>query len=169
MFKGRIRSDYHKAGKKETHAKMPAADSPFMTIHGGFLLRHIAGEARIYFEDGFLTPLHKHNFVELAYVIDGQFHKHIEGQDYVFNRGDFFLLNRDISHGEYYYRKNSAVAWLRLSNSFFDKSMNHGDITLAGKKADDFFRRFILRGSEEYSFILFSPPAGGGGGIAAPV
>ncbi|MDR1072283.1 MAG: hypothetical protein LBL45_01215 [Treponema sp.] len=31
------------------------------------------------FEDGYLTARHKHNYVELTYVIDGAYHQRIEG------------------------------------------------------------------------------------------
>jgi AraC-like DNA-binding protein len=145
-------------------------DSPFVTLRAGYLYHYLEGEARIFFEDGFFPPPHKHNFVELAYIMEGEFHKQIEGRDHTFKEGEFFLLNQDVSHGEYYYRKNLAVVWLRLSNAFFDKSMNHRDVGLAGGRAEDFLRRFIINGNREYCFIRFSPLSGGassrGGGEA---
>jgi hypothetical protein len=114
-------------------------DFPFMMVRAGFLFHHRTGGERIYFEDGFLSQPHKNNFVELAYVIEGQFHKQIAGKEYDFNQGEFVLLNRDISHGEYYYRRNSAVVCLWLSSAFFDKSMNHRDIALAGREPERFW------------------------------
>jgi hypothetical protein len=131
---------------------------PFMMVRAGFLFHHRTGETQIYFEDGFLTPPHKHNFVELAYVLEGQIHKQIEGKDYIFNQGEFFLLNRNVSHGEYYYRKNSVVVWLRLSNAFFDRSMNHRDMALAGGEPEEFLRRFVMNDNREYFFVHFTPP-----------
>jgi hypothetical protein len=137
--------------------------SPFMAVLGGYLLSHKSGHTEIYFEDGFLTPPHKNNFIELAYIFEGQFHKQIEGKDYVFNKGEFLFINQDISHSEYLYRKDRAVLTLQLSNAFFDKSMNHGDMALAGGESEEFLRRFILSGNREYNFIRFTPRGGGGG------
>jgi hypothetical protein len=132
--------------------------SPFMSAFGGYLLHQRSGGIEIYFEDGFLTPPHKHNFVELVYVMEGSFHKQIEGKDYVFNKGEFLLINQDISHGEYVYRKNQAVVTLQLSNAFFDKSMNHRNMALAGTEAEAFLRRFILNGNQDYLFVRLTPP-----------
>jgi quercetin dioxygenase-like cupin family protein len=132
--------------------------SPYMSVFGGYLLHQRSGGAEIYFEDGFLTPQHKHNFVELVYVIEGIFHKQIEGKDYVFNKGEFLLINQDISHGEYMYQKNQVVVTLQLSNSFFDKSMNHHDMALASVEVEEFLRRFILNGNRDYFFVRFTPP-----------
>jgi AraC-like DNA-binding protein/mannose-6-phosphate isomerase-like protein (cupin superfamily) len=132
---------------------------PFMMVHAGFLFHRRTGGTRIYFEDGFLTPPHKHNFVELAYILEGQLHKQIEGKEYVFNRGEFFLLNRGVRHGEYYYRKNSAVVWLRLSSAFFDRAMHYKNIALTvGKELEEFLRRFAMNSSREYYFVRFIPP-----------
>jgi AraC-like DNA-binding protein len=130
---------------------------PFMMVRAGFLFHQRAGGTQIYFEDGFLTPPHKHNFVELAYVLEGQFHKQIEGKDYVFNRGEFFLLNRDVSHGEYYYRNNSAVIWLRLSSAFFGSSMQYKNMVMSGE-SEEFLRRFVMDSSRKYFFVRFTPP-----------
>jgi quercetin dioxygenase-like cupin family protein len=132
--------------------------SPYMPVFGGYLFHRRSGGTEIYFEDGFLTPPHKHNFVELVYVMEGMFHKKIEGKDYAFNKGEVLLINQDISHGEYMYQKNQAVVTLQLSNAFFDKSMNHRDMALAGTEAEAFLRRYILNGSRDYFFILFTPP-----------
>ena len=132
-------------------------DSPIIRVRGELLLYQRTGGDQIYFEDGYLTPLHKNNFVALVYVKEGQYHMQIEGKNYVFNQGDFFLFNRDVKHGEYYYQKNSTVVWLKLANSFFDKSINHNDIMLADKKSDELLRHFILNRNREYCFVLFTP------------
>jgi AraC-like DNA-binding protein len=131
--------------------------SPFMSVFGKYLFHYSSGSVEIFFEDGYLPPPYKHNYRELDYVMKGQFHKQIEGKDYVFNQGDFLLINQDISHSDYLYRKKQAVLTLQLSNAFFDKSTNHNDMTLAGKESEAFLRRFILSGNRDYCFIRFAP------------
>jgi AraC-like DNA-binding protein len=132
--------------------------SPFMSAFGHYLFHHGSGSTEIFFEDGYLPPPYKHNYLELDYVMEGQFHKQIEGKDYVFERGDFLLINQDTSHSDYLYRKKQVILTLQLSNAFFDKSMNHNDMALAGGESDAFLRRFILSGSRDYFFVRFTPP-----------
>jgi AraC-like DNA-binding protein len=131
--------------------------SPVMSVFGSYLLQHTSGKVEFSFEDGFLTPAHKNNYIELNYVIEGRFHKQIEGKDYIFDKGDFLLINHDVENSEYMYSRNFAVITMQISNSFFDKTMNHSDITLAGNEAEEFFNRYIIKGRSEYLFIRCSP------------
>jgi AraC-like DNA-binding protein/quercetin dioxygenase-like cupin family protein len=135
--------------------KITADASPVHLILGAFLLKHQFGELRACFDDGFLSPVHKHNFVELDYVVEGQFHKKIEGRDYVFNKGDIFLIGRDIGHSEYLYQKNSVVLCLGIANTLFDKSMH---LDVASRKAEEFIRRFVINGKRSYCFARFTDP-----------
>jgi AraC-like DNA-binding protein len=138
---------------------MKTADGfPFGSAFCSFLLRRRFGNNRVSFEDGILTPLHRHNFIELGYVTEGQLKQHINGRDYVFNQGEMFLINRDIPHGEYLYRKNMTVLFLNISNAFFDKSMNHLD--LADKESEYFVSRFMILQNRDYCFVRFVPKAG---------
>jgi AraC-like DNA-binding protein len=135
---------------------MKTADGfPFGSAFCSFLFQHRFGNNRVFFEDGLLTPLHRHNFIELGYVAEGQLKQRIDGKDYVFNQGEMFLINKDIPHGEYLYRKNMAILFLNISNAFFDKSMNHQD--LAGRESENFIRHFMITQNQEYCFVRFVP------------
>ena len=133
-------------------------DFPFGLAFCSFLLRHQFGNNRISFEDGLITPLHRHNFIELGYVAEGQLKQHIAGRDYVFNQGEMFLINKDIIHGEYLYRKNMMILYLNISNAFFDKTMNHWD--LVDRESEDFTRHFMIAKNREYCFVRFVPKRG---------
>jgi AraC-like DNA-binding protein len=128
---------------------------PFGSAFCSFLLQHRSGNNQVFFEESLLTPLHRHNFIELGYVAEGQLKQHIAGRDYVFNQGEMFLINKDIPHREYLYRKNMMVLFLNISNAFFDKSMNHLD--LAGGESGDFIRHFMIAKNRDYSFVRFVP------------
>jgi AraC-like DNA-binding protein len=138
---------------------MKTADGfPFGSAFCSFLLRHQFGNNRISFEEGLLTPLHCHNFIELGYVAEGHLKQHIAGRDYMFNQGEMFLINKNITHGEYLYRKNMTILFLNISNAFFDKSMNHRD--LVDREPEDFIRHFMIAKNEEYCFVRFVPRGG---------
>jgi AraC-like DNA-binding protein len=95
--------------------------------------------------------------MELDYVMEGRFHKQIEGKDYVFNKGEFLLINQGVSHSDYLYSRNMTVITLHISNEFLNKTMNHSEIALAGKEAEEFYNRFITKGRGEYHFVRFTP------------
>jgi quercetin dioxygenase-like cupin family protein len=129
-------------------------NSSLLSVLGSYLIHKEKGIAKIFFEDGMINPVHTHNFVELGYVAKGQFHKQIAGQDYWFNQGDIFLINKGTAHTEYIYRKNAAVFLLGISNTFFDKSMRHD---IYDRTAEDFLQRFVFNGENKYQFIRFVP------------
>jgi AraC-like DNA-binding protein len=133
--------------------KITADNSPIHSVLGAFPFSHKSGGIQLYFTDGFQQPTHKHNFVELDYVVEGQFYKQIEGCDYIFNKGDIILIDKDIRHTEYLYRKNSAVFCLRISNNFFDKSVH---LNTADLEVVDFLQRFIINGNRKYHFVRYS-------------
>lgn len=128
--------------------------SPLLSILGSFLLHRQAGGVQVYFEDGLCTHPHTHNYAELGYVAEGQYHAHIEGRDYLFNKGELFLINKNIPHNECLYRKNSAVLFLSIGNSFFDKSMRH---EVYDRKTENFIKCFVMNGGGAaiISYALF--------------
>jgi hypothetical protein len=137
-----------------------AKDSPLVSIIGSFLL-HRRSEARLfYFDDGLCTSLHSHNYAELAYVAEGQLHTKIAGRSYVFNKGDIFLINKNIPHNEYLYRKDAAVLFLSIVNTFFDKSIHHD---AHDHETENFLRHFLIGVNTKYRFVRFI--ASGGGGV----
>jgi YesN/AraC family two-component response regulator len=123
---------------------------------GSYLIHHWAEDSQYYFDDGLRTQIHSHNYAEFGYVVEGQYHTQIEGRNYLFNKGDIFLIDKDTPHAEYLYRKNQAVLFFSIGNSFFDKSMHHD---VHDSKTEDFLRRFVISGREKYHFVRFVPKA----------
>jgi mannose-6-phosphate isomerase-like protein (cupin superfamily) len=77
--------------------------SPLLTILFGNSLTYKLQPYRTKFEDGYLAPPHKHNYVELTYVIEGLYHHRIEGRDETFNKGEICLIGKETPHSEYFY------------------------------------------------------------------
>ena len=44
------------------------------------------------------TQLHTHDYMELGYVVRGEFHQKILGKDTIFTEGDLFLIDRNCIH-----------------------------------------------------------------------
>jgi AraC-like DNA-binding protein len=128
--------------------------SPVLTILFGNSFTYKLLARRTGFEDGFLTPRYKHNYVELTYVIEGRHHQWIEGRDETLNQGEICLIGKDTPQGEYLFRQNAKVLFLGISNAFFDKStpLETGDP--GGQR---FLREMILNRDEKYHFVRFTP------------
>jgi len=126
--------------------------SPMVSILSSFLLKGKTDSVQVYFDDGILTTEHKHNFTEFGYVAQGQFHTHIDNQDYIFNQGDIFLIDKNTIHNEYIYRKNMVVLFFSVANTFFDKTIHH-EVYCA--KTEKFIKDFVI--GEDYRFIRLVP------------
>jgi AraC-like DNA-binding protein len=112
------------------------------------------GCAQQNYRNSTMTEFHKHNFVELAYVAEGELHQDISGKHEVFHTGEICLMGKDSLHAEYLYTADSVVVFLGISNSFFDKSNN---ITADNSEADQFIRNFIITQREKFRFVRFVP------------
>jgi hypothetical protein len=109
---------------------------------------------RAKFEDGYLTPQHKHSYTELTYVIEGRYHQQIENMDITLNKGEICLIGKETPHREYLYQQNAIVLFLGIANSFFDKSM---PLETGDPEGQRFLREMILNQNGKYHFVRFVP------------
>jgi AraC-like DNA-binding protein len=128
--------------------------SPILTILFGNSFMCKLQSQRAVFEDGYLTSRHKHNYVELTYVIDGKYHQRIAGRDETLNKGEICLIGKKTLHGEYLYQRDAMVLFLGISNAFFDKSM---PLETGDPEGQRFLREMILSRDEKYHFVRFTP------------
>lgn len=70
--------------------------------------------------------LHRHNFYEIIYVIDGTFKQEIEGDTYILERGDCCILNSNTAHRESFSGQYKAI-FLLVSREFLDELSQHLD------------------------------------------
>lgn len=75
--------------------------------------------------------LHRHNFYEMVYVIDGIFEQEIEGKTYTLKHGDCCILNSNTAHRESFSGKYNAI-FLLVSKEFLDELLEY--INSADKK-----------------------------------
>jgi AraC-like DNA-binding protein/quercetin dioxygenase-like cupin family protein len=105
------------------------------------------------FSPGIATEFHKHNYMELVYIVKGKLHQRIGGKDEIFNQGEFCLLDKDTFHCEYLYPEESIVLFLLISNSFFSKSVN---FEIRNKDYEKFLRNALITHRDKYLFIRFT-------------
>jgi AraC-like DNA-binding protein len=124
------------------------------TAYCNSLLNPNTSGVRAKFDNGMLTSFHRHNYVELACVVEGRLGQRITDRDEVFNKGEICLIDKDSVHADYLFCENAVIVFLGISNSFFDKSIK---LEVSDKKVFDFLTNVIINRREKYRFIRFIP------------
>lgn len=60
------------------------------------------------------TQLHTHDYMELGYVVRGEFHQKILGKDTIFTEGDLFLIDRNCIHQDSLTALSTVILFLAL-------------------------------------------------------
>lgn len=68
---------------------------------------------------------HRHEYIEMVYVLKGEFVQCIEGQNYNVNEGDFFIFDKNSRHALEALNKNHIVLNMLLTPEFFDGVFMH--------------------------------------------
>jgi AraC-like DNA-binding protein/quercetin dioxygenase-like cupin family protein len=133
---------------------------PWLVTYSASLIKRQLTAEKFYFDSGTLTALHKHNFIELTYVAEGQMCQRVSGRDEIFKQGEICLIDRDSIHAEYFYRENSVFVFLGIANSFFDNliHINAADSTASGQNSTgSFLHDIVIKQKEKYRFVRFTP------------
>jgi AraC-like DNA-binding protein/mannose-6-phosphate isomerase-like protein (cupin superfamily) len=126
--------------------------SPLVSMLNSYLLRRRADGIQAYFDDGLLTMPHTHNYAEFGYVAEGKCHVHVENQEYIFNKGEIFLIDRNTTHNENLYMRNSVILFISVANTFFDKTMHHD---VYDSETEKFIKKYVV--GRGYRFIRLIP------------
>ncbi len=96
------------------------------------------------------SAFHSHDFLELAYVKEGEARHELNGVETVVNKGDFFILDYDASHG-YTTTGNGRLAVINclFHPDFIDKSLQKC------KNFNDVVNSYMLK--YNYSTVNISP------------
>ncbi|SEI50320.1 AraC-type DNA-binding protein [Lachnospiraceae bacterium A10] len=104
-----------------------------------------------------LTELHRHDYVEIAYVLKGSLKQNIVGQDEVFQEGEVCVIGQNSLHQDYLTYQDSTVLFLGISNELFEREDDYGK---KFSRAQDFFRKLVIRRKKDLKFIRFTPRPG---------
>lgn len=78
--------------------------------------------------------LHRHQFIELLYVLEGSFDQILLGEQLHFTQGSIVITDQNCDHCECYLPQNSTVLFLQLSPQFMDEllsAQNQKDVLLS--------------------------------------
>ena len=65
------------------------------------------------YSEGKYTQLHTHDYLELSYVVEGEFHQRILNKDVVFQKGDLCLIDKNCLHQDYLTDQSGSRAFYR--------------------------------------------------------
>lgn len=109
---------------------------------------------RFAFADQSRTQLHTHDYIELAYVVEGEFCQKILGQDIVFHKGELLLIDKNCVHQDYLTNRPAVILFLGFSNRMFDEMMNENVTT---QKIISFLQSALLKQKNLQQYLHFKP------------
>ncbi|QOG29390.1 AraC family transcriptional regulator [Enterococcus casseliflavus] len=65
-------------------------------------------------------PKHRHEYIEIVYVLEGQVIQNINGQQIKMEKGDICILDKNVQHNSEALKKNDVVINMLLTADFFD-------------------------------------------------
>lgn len=100
------------------------------------------------------TQRHTHNYLELAYVLEGEFCQNIQGKDVWFHKGECCLLDTNCVHQDYLTAKDAQIAFLGISNYLFNKVFREN---IPEGMLTEFFGTALLSQKEVKQYLHLKP------------
>ena len=111
---------------------------------------------RFAFESGAKTQRHTHDYIELGYVVKGNFRQNISGKDIVFHEGDVCLIDKNCIHQDYLSCQDSLVLFFGIENNMFEEVINEHITT---EKIITFLQTALMKQNYLQQYIHFHPAA----------
>lgn len=103
------------------------------------------------------TQLHTHDYMELGYVVRGEFHQKILGKDTIFTEGDLFLIDRNCIHQDSLTALSTVILFLGIAGDMFTEIMNNSRTT---QKIVSFLQSALLKQKDLQQYLHFRPNTG---------
>ena len=71
--------------------------------------------------------LHKHEYIEILYVIEGTFSQIILGEMHTFKKGSFVITDQNCEHADHIDARNSSVIFMQIRADYMDRLLNGYD------------------------------------------
>lgn len=106
------------------------------------------------FSPGGRTQHHTHDYIELAYIVEGEFKQRIMGKDILFKKGELCLIDKNCPHQDFLADQNSIVLFIGLANEIFDQVMvkNIGE-----EKLLNFLQTALMKQKDIQQYLHFKP------------
>lgn len=109
---------------------------------------------QLHFHDGEKTQLHTHDYIELTYVVEGEFRQKILGKDITFTKGDLCLIDKNCLHQDYLFSEPAIILFLGIANDMFAEIM---DENITTQKIISFLQSALLKQKNLQQYLHFKP------------
>lgn len=106
------------------------------------------------FTPGGRTQYHTHDYIELAYIVDGRFRQKIMDKEILFQKGELCLIDKNCPHQDFLEDNNSTILFIGLAHKFFDEVMVEN---IGEEKLLSFLRTALMRQKDISQYLHFKP------------
>lgn len=106
------------------------------------------------FTPGVKTQYHTHDFIELAYIVEGEFKQRIMGKDILFKKGELCLIDKNCPHQDFLTSQNSIILFIGLANNIFDQVMVEN---IEEEKLLNFLSMALMKQKDNRQYLHFRP------------
>ena len=100
------------------------------------------------------TQMHSHEYLELFYIVDGEYRQKILGNEFTFHKGELCLIDRNCEHQEILDSGSSTILFLGITNAIFNDIMKH--LSTSGRIAS-FLNMALLEQKNLQQYLHFRP------------
>ncbi len=106
-----------------------------------------------YFRD-FYMPYHRHDYVELVYVVSGKMKQRIADEEIILEEGQFCIIDQNCMHQELITSDDMMVLYLSFSKEFFEFNFeNTNDM----EELQIIFNQFIMGQKKMKKYVFLRP------------
>ncbi len=107
-----------------------------------------------HFKHGMRTQMHSHEYLELFYIIDGEYRQKILGSEFTFHKGELCLIDKNCQHQEILDSSNATILFLGITNFMFDDIVKHHVTT---ERISSFLSTALLEQKTLQQYLHFRP------------
>lgn len=108
-----------------------------------------------YVEEGLtagMSDMHRHDYIEIAYVVKGEFSQLITGKKRTFPQGSICIIDRNSEHADYIENQDNFVIFLGMKEDFFDELL----LCELDDNVQKFIRKALLKQKNLKQFLQFT-------------
>ena len=129
-------------------------------LHGGDTLSAtlLPREAAFTFEEHYQpaarTQLHSHEYLELFYIVDGEYRQKILDSEFTFSKGELCLIDRNCLHQEILDGTSATILFLGITPDIFDDITKNSD---GAEGMAGFLNTALLKQKNVQQYLHFRP------------
>lgn len=108
------------------------------------------------FNPGTRTQMHSHEYLELFYIVDGEYRQRILGNEFTFHKGELCLIDKNCLHQEILDGTSATLIFFGITNVMFQDIMNHQITT---ERITSFLNTALMEQKTLQQYLHFRPQA----------